>query len=739
MPGGAFMYGENTWFKRIALILLLTFLVGLGWVPPLAAQATATPSLELQNRFEGYDLTSPEIITVIVELEDAPVVSQRISLQKQGLFFTAAQEKGYETALQAEQEKALAAMRQRGLASVARFGYTQVFNGMAIDLPANRVVQLEAIPGVKAVYPDIEIYEELDVSLPAIGAPAAWQLPPGYDGTGVVVGVIDGWIDWQHPDLGAGFGPGYRVIGGWDFWLNQPIEQSKNIGIDGRHGTHVGSTVAAVAPGASLINYRVSSGGGGTGARLLAAMEMAVRDKVDVLTMSMGSAYGHPQTPWAKAVDNVVLAGIVFTCSNGNNGPDERTTGTYAHAPLAIAVGNANATVKPLIQSFGTGKTHVASLFTYSPQPDELAGQRLEFVDCGYGGHPEDFYDVDGNSLVEGKVALVSRGGPSGYTAFRLKHDNARDAGAVAVIVYNNVSGGVVSGTLREEADIPTLGITMTDGQLFKTLTDKTITISTGSYDLMSNGSSRGPSSLLEIKPDVAAPGTAILAPVPYPAAGESPVDGAILGENGGWYASLSGTSMATPHVAGAAAILRSAHPHWTAEQVKLALMNTAVDIKQEDGQSYRPLDQGAGMINIPCALQTQLFIKPGSLAFKEAAVGELTKHVTLESNSGSDAAYKVHVAKHNPDNEYQILVQNVVSVKARGTSTLPVTLLIDAFCRPASWVPASIVVTSILRTCIIHKTAIVYPIISFMNNQSASLRLNRIICLSTRMPAKER
>jgi subtilisin family serine protease len=549
---------------------------------------------------------------------------------------------------------------------------------MAIEVPANRVAQLENIPGVKAVYPDIEVYEDLGESLPAIGAPTAWEIPPGFDGSGVVVGVIDGWIDWSHPALGGGFGPDYRVIGGWDFWQNQPIEASGRIGVDGRHGTHVGSTVAAVAPGAQLINYRVSSGGGGTASRLMAAMEMAIRDGVDVLTMSMGSAYGHPDAPWAKAVDNVVLSGIVFTVSNGNNGSDERTTGTYANSQLAISVGNSNARLKPIITSVGTGRDHVASLFTYSPALGELADQELEFVDCGFGALPEDFRDADGNSLVEGKVALVSRGGPSGYTGFRLKHDNARDAGAVAMIVYNNVSGGVVSGTLGSAGDIPSLGLTLEDGLLFKTLADRTIRIRIGEYNLMNAGSSRGSGALLDIKPDVAAPGTSIVAPVPYPVEEEEPVANAFLGEDGGWYASLSGTSMATPHVAGAAAILRAAYPHWTPQQVKLALMNTALDIRQENGQSYRPIDQGAGMISIPRALNTKLFINPGSLTFKDAQVGPLTLPLELISNNSRAATYRIRVAKHDPDHAYQLILDDTVTVLAGATQTLSVTLQVD-------------------------------------------------------------
>ncbi len=677
--------GKLSCSKLISLPLVVA-LCGFGLFTPLAAHAAPKPSLELEARFEGYDLSSKEIITVIVELEDEPVIKQRANSEAKGMLFGLAQEKDYEKSLNSKQEEVKVNMRQRGLASLARFGYTMVFNGMAVDLPANKVAQLENIPGVKAVYPDIPIYEDLDVSVPAIGAPTAWQIPPGHDGSGIVVGVIDGWIDWQHPDLGAGFGPGYRVIGGWDFWLNQPIEQSGQIGIDGRHGTHVGSTVAAVAPGASLINYRVSSGGGGTGARLLAAMEMAVRDSVDVLTMSMGSSYGHTETPWAKAVDNVVLAGIVFTCSNGNNGPVERTTGTYAHAPLAISVGNANALTKMLISSTGTGRIHIASMFTYSPGLGEIEGQTLEYVDCGFGGYPADFYDGAGNSKVMGKVALVSRGGPTGFTSFRIKHDNARDAGAVAVIVYNNVSGGVVSGSLGSTADIPTLGITLEDGTFLKTLANQTITMGVGSYNLMSSGSSRGPSSTLDIKPDVAAPGTSILAPVPFPAAGEEPVSGAIKGENGAWYAPLSGTSMATPHVAGAAAILRGARPDWSPEQIKLALMNTALDIKQEDGHSYRPIDQGAGMINIPRALNTKLFIKPGSLSVQEATVGQLTRQIELESIDRSSATYKLRVAKHNPANDYQVLLPEVVTLAAGARSTLPVTLVIGANLPPSTF-----------------------------------------------------
>ncbi|NLY53184.1 MAG: S8 family serine peptidase [Firmicutes bacterium] len=681
------MYSGNTWYKKIAFVLLVSLLVGLGTFSPLSAQAAPEPGSELLSRFEGYDLTSSENITVIVELEDEPVVRQRANLQAQGMFVTAAQEKSHEILLQAQQQTALMGMRQLGLSSKLHFGYTKIFNGMAIELPANQVAQLEAISGVKAVYPDEVYYEDVENSLPTIDAPSAWELPPGYDGSGIVVGVIDGWVDWMHPEFGEGIGPGYRVIGGWDFILNQPLEESVNIGVDGRHGTHVAATVAATAPGASIRNYRVLWGGSGTLARILAAMEMAVRDKVDVVSMSIGSTYGHPDTPRARAIDNVVLAGIVFVCSNGNNGPVERTTGGYAQSQLAISVGNADARMKQFF-SHGTGQTHLARLFTYSPQLDELEGQTFEYVDCGYGGYLSDFYEdgivEEGRSLVEGKVALVSRGGPSGATSFYLKHDNARDAGAVAVIVYNNVPDGVVSGTIYNDGDIPIIGSSQADGQLLKAQSNKTIEFSNDSYVVMNNGSSRGPTSMLDIKPDVSAPGTVVIAAVPFPAEGEEPVSGATQRENGGWYANLSGTSMATPQVAGAAAILRQAYPHWTPEQVKLALMNTAVDIKQENGQSYRPIDQGAGLINVMRALKTQLFIKPGSLSFRDAAVEELTKNVTLESISNETNSYEIRVAMHNPENQYRILLADEVELKAGETKTLPITLEIDPTLPPS-------------------------------------------------------
>ncbi|NLY54874.1 MAG: S8 family serine peptidase, partial [Firmicutes bacterium] len=660
--------------KVIAQILVLALLLGM---PMTALGANNLVGIANNTQwlvhFSDYDLNSPEPISVVVELAGAPVI------EVEGL--ETLTESAQEEALIALQDAVLAQMQALGIDHELQHRYTLLLNGIVVNMPANQLALLGQVPQVIDVYPNYETFDALDVSVPAIDLPKAWEPPYGYDGTGVIVGVIDGRIDWKHPAFGGGIGPGYRVIGGWDFVDNRPLAESVNIGHDARHGTHVAATVAAVAPGASIMGYAASSPhhlGGSTLARVLAAMEMAVKDGVRVINLSTGDPYGHEDTIRTKAINRLVDAGVVVVIANGNSGRSgERTTWTYAAAEKAISVGNADTNIRALLTHPATGTKMAGVMLYHSPDIGDLHGGTFEYVDCNYGAEA-DLYDEEGNSLVEGKIVLVSRGGsPSG---FRVKMENAAAAGAIAMIVYNN-RAGVFTGTIdtKKDGDIPCIAVYQSEGQFLVDAEDKTITLERGHYFLMNDRSSMGPTPMLNIKPDVSAPGTSIVAAYPYPAPGEDPDANAFLGEDGAWYISLTGTSMATPHVAGVAAILLQANPDWTPEQVKLAIMNTATDIKHSTGESFRPIEQGAGMVNVLRALNPNVFIKPGSLAFKEVTVGETTRSLKLESNADKAITYRIRVEKHDPTHDYEIVVPRILSLAGNSSVDLPVELRVGA------------------------------------------------------------
>ncbi|MBS4062101.1 MAG: S8 family serine peptidase, partial [Bacteroidetes bacterium] len=228
-----------------------------------------------------------------------------------------------------------------------RYAFDTLWNGLSISVKPSDVSKLSALPGVKAVYPvfTVQIPEttqadnpDLTTALAMTGADIA-QSELGYTGAGIKVAVMDTGIDYDHPDLGGCFGPGCRVTKGWDFVgdafnadptspFYNPVPSPDPFPDDcNGHGTHVAGIVGAdgdvvgVAPGVTFGAYRVFGCAGSTTADIMiAAMEMALADNMDVLNMSIGSAFTWPQYPTATAADRLVKKGMVVVASIGNSG-----------------------------------------------------------------------------------------------------------------------------------------------------------------------------------------------------------------------------------------------------------------------------------------------------------------------------------------------------------------------------------------------------------------------------------
>ncbi|HWI66570.1 MAG TPA: S8 family serine peptidase [Symbiobacteriaceae bacterium] len=225
----------------------------------------------------------------------------------------------------------------------------------------------------------------------------------------------------------------------------------------------------------------------------------------------------------------------------------------------------------------------------------------LEYVPCGLGAKPKDF-----PKGVKGKIALVQRG----EITFRDKAANAQKAGAVAVVIYNNRDGNFF-GSMGEEADrpnIPAVSMSKADGELMLQagsgsgeaaklrLTPEEVP----QPDRLAEFSSRGPNNDGWIKPEITAPGvniySATITQAGMPGGGMPDPSG---------YISASGTSMATPHVAGMAALIRQAHPDWTSMQVKAALVNTARWMKNQG----TVMDQGNGSADLARAVDCRAIL----------------------------------------------------------------------------------------------------------------------------------
>lgn len=263
---------------------------------------------------------------------------------------------------------------------------------------------------------------------------------------------------------------------------------------------------------------------------------------------------------------------------------------------------------------------------------------------------------------AEGKMVLIKRG----VIPFTEKVKNAEKAGASAVLIYNNEKGNF-SGGLESKSGIPAASITKKDGEWLKEQIDSGgISLATSFKkikDTIAMFSSRGPvTSTWEIKPDVVAPGVDIDSTVP---------DG---------YEALQGTSMAAPHVAGAAALIKQAHPDWNPVQVKAALMNTAKQLTDEKGKTLSPHIQGAGRIQVDKAVAAETLIYPSSLTFglfhkKERRLEKKMK-LTIDNQSNKTQTYHFNLPKREEGLQWEMPFS--FSLKPEETKTVTIELEIE-------------------------------------------------------------
>ena len=471
---------------------------------------------------------------------------------------------------------------------------------------------LEKIPGAKHVSP-VQSYK-IDATATNIELIGGEKVRGIFDkkghrltGKGVKVGVIDTGVDYDHPDLHRNYGGGHDLVDGDD----DPMETKGTVGGSTLHGTHVAGIIAAngrisgVAPEATIIAYRaLGPGGMGTTEQVLAAIDQAIEDKVDVLNLSLGNEINGPDLPISLAINKAVEKGITAVTSSGNSGPNKWTVGSPGTATKAISVG---ASTPPLLVPYLSVSNQEKIRLEPLMGSERWKLDRSKEMVYGGIGRKKDIKDA------KGKIVLIKRG----TLTFTKKAKNALKAGASGVIIFNNTEGGFL-GNLEEPLEIPVASITMAEGErLKKALKGSKEFVRMDlveEKDILADFSSRGPvTDTWEIKPDVVAPGVAIKSTIP---------DG---------YLALQGTSMAAPHVAGASALIKQAHPDWGPQQIKSALMNTAVPIKDRDGKGYRTYEQGAGRIQVEKAVNAETLVLPGSLRFGKFRLADrMHRHTTV-------------------------------------------------------------------------------------------------------------
>lgn len=528
--------------------------------------------------------------------------------------------------------------------------YKNAFNGVSMTLPGFAVEELLQSGEVKRIWSDAQVQIDLPSqtkiqpkmadSIPQIGVDKLHG--ENITGKGIKVGVLDTGIDYTHPDLAASY-KGYRAengvdpktidpstVKGWDFVNNDadPMETTYN---DWKatnnpefnpstggayytsHGTHVSGTIAAqknnsvdyavkgVAPDVDLYAYKVLGPyGSGATSGVLAGIDKAVQDEMDVINLSLGASVNDPLYPTSVAINNAMLSGVVSVVAAGNAGPNEKTLGSPGSSALGITVGASDASISIPAFSANVGEKTFESMKllakNFSDDLKSLEGQSYPIVFSGL-GKSEDFEDLTG------KIALIQRG----ELTFEAKVQNAKNAGAAGVIIFNNVDGEIPTYIGENTKYIPTFQLSKEDGEYVKVLTDPSIrfnqqTVVKTEGDSLADFSSRGPvNSNYDIKPDVVAPGVSIFST--FPEYMNHPGEGF---DYSSAYSRLQGTSMATPHIAGVAALILQENPEMDPFEVKTAIMNTADDLKSD----YSVYEVGAGRVDAYQAVHSEVSFK---------------------------------------------------------------------------------------------------------------------------------
>ncbi len=462
----------------------------------------------------------------------------------------------------------------------------------------------------------------LDKSGPYIGADFAQNL--GYTGKGIVIAVIDTGVDFSHPDLDNYLENG-TIIGGYNF-----VSKGRPPNDTNGHGTQVAGIIAAqggtfgIAPDAKILAYKVSDNGESVSSDLIVkAINKAVEDKVDIINISLG--VNKTNSKIDSAVNEATKSGVFVVVAAGNDGPKRDTIGSPGRNPNAITVGATyNNITSSLVATFEINQIQYQVIPMLGV--DSISQPIVAKIIDGKYGRAYDFDTIN----ATGAIFLMERGSDKEgeIVYFAEKESNSADVGAAAVIVFNNEPGlylGDVSESFTIEnykPRIPIVSLSQKEGlEIKEMLDDEPEGILNVFYnpDYVAFFSSRGPASPFYIKPDLVAPGAF--------------VNSTDINRT---YNFSSGTSFATPHVSGAAAILLEKYPNLQPSELKSILTTTAVPVTDAYGNDFTVADAGSGRLDLKNAFNAKIIIEPTFAIMTFSPVEKIHNHkINLNSIEG--------------------------------------------------------------------------------------------------------
>lgn len=635
------------------------------------------------------DLKSNEQIDVIVEFKNKPAKVAKIEASVKGkqLSETEATELVNQDHQVFQSEVGQLVMDENKVDFKINRSYKTAFNGVSMSLPANQIENLLNSKVVKNVWsnetfkldlPDQEqITEQYNSdqfnSTNYSTFDGVDRLhEEGLTGKGIKIGILDTGIDYNHPDLKDVFKGGYDFVDNDSDPMEATYADWKKSGLPElagtstyytEHGTHVAGIIGGrgvadseyktlgAAPEADLYAYRVLGPyGSGTSDDVIAAIDQAVKDGMDIINMSLGATINHPLFPTSVAVNNAVLSGVTTVVAAGNSGDKMYTLGSPGTAALALTVGASSSAID-VFQYNGIQNNNEYTLRelarNYIDDLKTLKNKTFNLVDVGL-GKPIDYNGKD----VKGKIAFVKRG----ETAFIDKIKAARNKGAAGVIIYNNEvnkAEGVIQGYVGETVfAIPTFSISYEDGlEISAAINAGKTDFTFGDFtkvktpeDELASFSSRGPSRInYDIKPEITGPGVAVLSTIPF-YVNDKTVDGTKPEHYKIAYERLSGTSMATPFVAGVSALLLQSNKDLQPADIKSILMNTADPLSKK----YSVFEVGSGRVDAYEAIHSsaELSVIDKTLTMitgKEKSIDELTGAMSFGSISSNQKDESSH------------------------------------------------------------------------------------------------
>ncbi|KAI8079682.1 peptidase S8/S53 domain-containing protein [Gilbertella persicaria] len=557
----------------------------------------------------------------------------------------------------------------------------RLFSGVTINMNHGNEQQEDAVlqkildnPDVKKVYPVRVIplpkttfkksgSKDDNVNAPSILPHGVTQVNLVHSvlknkGKGILVGVLDSGIDYKHPAFGGGFGEGYKVSVGYDLVGNDfngyntpnpstdPLDDcGANSGANG-HGTHVSGIIAGydksknftgVAPEANLGMWRVFGCTGITSTDIVVkALLMAYDAGVDVINMSivLENPWDNPDNAEIEVSNQLAAKGVTIVIAGGNNGGDGlqsiNTPGTAPNAITAASINN-NYHYAPYIEATGVGAIE------YSASDELPASSTLVLGTRNISSDAQACTADDVPGDVKGKLALIQR---DDACAVKTKTENAAAAGAVGVVFYDQYDDNI-SDFPPYLPTIPSLVVGKRDGQKLiaavkagtvdVTVYSKEGLIPTSTGGTVSDFSSRGPTAELEFKPNIAATGGQVYSTLPR-----------YLDS----YGFMSGTSMATPYIAGSVALYLHAHENkkGAVKYIREQFQNYALPVSvSHSGTIDSPVRQGAGLVQVYDAITQNIHVSPSQISFNDTANTKYrTQTITVTNNGPNTIQFQV-------------------------------------------------------------------------------------------------